>query len=212
MVLLLTGLGWAQVQVQGPSPVYEGQKVTAIDLIGNPHRNLEPYRAFVLQKAGEPYSQAKVEASIEALQNAGHFPKVTANIVPDLSGLRIDFLLEPAYFIGVLEFPGATQKFSYIRLLQVASLPDEDPYDPSRVTVAEQALQTFFKRNGYFEPTTNSSIQIDDAHQLVNVIFRVELGKRARIATVSIQGTTPRKLRGCCAPCARCEHVLREAC
>ena len=203
MVLLLTGLGWAQVQVQGPSPVYEGQKVTAIDLIGNPHRNLEPYRAFVLQKAGEPYSQAKVEASIEALQNAGHFPKVTANIVPDLSGLRIDFLLEPAYFIGVLEFPGATQKFSYIRLLQVASLPDEDPYDPSRVTVAEQALQTFFKRNGYFEPTTNSSIQIDDAHQLVNVIFRVELGKRARIGTVSIQGTDSQET-------ARLLHAMRS--
>jgi outer membrane protein insertion porin family len=197
------GSGWAQVQVQGPSAVYEGQKVTAIDLIGNPHRNLEPYRAFVMQKAGEPYSQAKVEASIEALQEEGHFPKVSANIVPDLSGLRIDFLLEPAYFIGVLEFPGAAQKFSYIRLLQVANLPDEDPYDPARVTVAEQALQTFFKSSGYFEPTTNSSIQIDDAHRLVNVIFRVELGNRARIGRVQIQGTGAQET-------ARLLHAMRS--
>jgi outer membrane protein insertion porin family len=202
LVLFLAGMGWAQVQVQGPSPVYEGQKITAIDLIGNPHRNLEPFRTFVVQKAGDPYSQAKVEASIEALQQTGRFPKVTVNVVPDVSGLRIDFLLEPAYYIGVLEFPGAAQKFEYIRLLQVADLPDEDPYDPSRVTVAVQALEAFFKRNGYFEPTTQSDIQIDDAHQLVNVIFHVSLGVRARIGTVAIQGANAEET-------ARLQHAMR---
>ena len=202
LVFFFAGLGWAQVQVQGPTPVYDGQKVSAIDLIGNPHRNLEPFRAFVLQKAGEPYSQIKVEASIEALQRAGHFPKVTANIIPDLSGLRIDFLLEPAYYIGVLQFPGAAQKFAYIRLLQVANLPDEDPYDPARVSVAVEALQAFFKRNGYLQPATQSSIQIDDAHQLVNVIFRVQLGTRARIGTIAIQGTNAEET-------ARLQHAMR---
>ncbi len=196
-------LGWAQVEVQGPSQVYDGQKVNAIDLIGNPHRELQPFRAFVVQKAGEPYSQTKVEASIEALQKAGHFPKVEANIVPDLNGLRIDFLLEPAYYIGVLEFPGAARKFAYIRLLQVANLPDEDPYDSARLSVAVQALQTFFKRNGYFEPATETTIQIDDAHQLVNVIFRVKLGRRARIGTVVIQGANPEET-------ARLKHAMRS--
>ncbi len=196
-------LGWAQIEVQGPSQVYDGQKANAIDLIGNPHRNLDPFRAFVVQKAGEPYSQTKVEASIEALQKAGHFPKVEANIVPDLNGLRIDFLLEPAYYIGVLDFPGASRKFTYTRLLQVANLPDEDPYDPARVAVAVEALQKFFKRNGYFQPATESTIQIDDAHQLVNVNFRVQLGRRAKIGTVVIQGTNP-------AETARLKHAMRS--
>ena len=183
--------------------MYDGQKVNAIDLIGNPHRDLKPFRAFLVQEAEEPYSQTKVEASIEALQKAGHFPKVEANIVPDLNGLRLDFLLEPAYYIGVLEFPGAARKFVYTRLLQVANLPDEDPYDPARLAVAVQALQEFFKRNGYFEPTTESNIQIDDAHQLVNVIFRVKLGRRARIGTVVIQGTNAEET-------ARLKHAMRS--
>jgi outer membrane protein insertion porin family len=181
----------AQLQVEGPSPVYAGQKVSAVDLIGNPHRNLEPFRSVVLQKAGEPYSQPKIQESIEALQRAGHFSRVSVEVVPDLAGLRINFLLEPAYFTGVVEFPGAAQSFAYIRLLQVTNIEDEDPYDPSRVSVGEQALQEFFKRNGYFQSATNSEIQIDDAHQLVNVIFRVKLGKRARIGTVQIEGSDP---------------------
>ncbi len=167
--------------------------MSAIDLIGNPHRDLQSFRALVLQKAGEPYSQAKIEASIDALEKQGRFPKVTANIIPDVSGLRINFLLEPAYFYGVLEFPGAAQKFAYIRLLQVANLPDGDPYDPARIPIAEQALQAFFKRNGYFESATESVIEIDDAHQLVNVSFRVKLGKRARIGSIAIEGVDARE-------------------
>jgi outer membrane protein assembly factor BamA len=55
--------------------------------------------------------------------------------------------------------------------------------------VGQEALQDFLKRNGYFQATIHSEIQIDDAHQLVNVIFTTKLGKQARIATVEIQGT-----------------------
>ena len=187
LVLFLATFALGQVQVQGPSTVYEGQTVSAVALIGNPHRDLEPFRSVPLQKAGEPYSQAKVEASIQALQQAGHFPKVTVSVVPDLSGIRVSFLLEPAYFIGIVDFPGAAQGFSYTRLLQVADLPDEDPYDPARVAVGQQALPDFFKRNGYFQSQIQSDIKIDDAHQLVRVEFAVKLGKRARIAAVEIQ-------------------------
>src|SRR5579862_2217420 len=100
-LLLLFGcasLVRGQLAVQGPSSVYEGQKVSAVELIANPHRNVEPLRAFVTQKANAPYSQNQVEASAKALEEAGHFPKVTVNVVPDLAGLRVDFLLEPAYF------------------------------------------------------------------------------------------------------------------
>jgi outer membrane protein insertion porin family len=188
LVLFLATRASGQVQVQGPSTVYEGQNVSAVALIANPHRDLEALRSVPLQKAGEPYSQAKVKASVQALQQAGHFPNVTVNVIPDLSGIRVSFLLEPAYFIGIVDFPGAAQAFSYTRLLQVADLPDEDPFDPVRVAVGEQALQDFFKRNGYFQSEIQSDIKIDDAHQLVNVRFVVKLGRRARIAAVEIQG------------------------
>ncbi|MGA7220772.1 MAG: POTRA domain-containing protein, partial [Candidatus Sulfotelmatobacter sp.] len=179
----------AQLSVQGPSSVFEGQNVSAVDLIGNPHRNLDPLRDVVLQKARQPYSQAKVEQSVKALQSAGGFAKVEVNIVPDLAGIRVNFLLEPAYYVGVVEFPGATKVFSYTRLLQVTDLEDEDPYDPSRVAAAEQGLLGYFKHDGYFQATIRVEPQIDDANQLVNVRFNVKLGKQARIAAVEIQGT-----------------------
>jgi outer membrane protein insertion porin family len=170
------------------SPIYEGQNVGSVDLVGNPHRDLEPLRGVAVQKAGEPYSQTKVEASIRALQEAGGFPKVTVTVVPELSGVRVSFLLEPAYYLGIVDFPGAVKAFPYTRLLEVANLADEDPYDPARVALAQQALQEFLKRNGYFQATIQTGTQIDDPHQLVNVAFTVKLGKRATIAGVTIAG------------------------
>ena len=188
MLLFLSTAAWNQVKPVGPQAAYEGQNVTAVDLIANPHRDVEPLRAHVVQRVGQPYSQADVEATLTALRDKGGFPKVEVNVVPDISGLRLNFLLEPAYFIGVVEFPGAVQRFSYTRLLQIANLQDEDPYDQDRIPVAEQALRHFFERNGYFQAKVSSKKDIDDEHQLVNVVFSVQIGKPAKIGRVDFQG------------------------
>jgi outer membrane protein assembly factor BamA len=199
----LSAAMFAQVAVQRPAPVYEGQNVAAIDLIANPHRDVGPLRALVLQKAGQPYSQAEIEASIAALQGTGKFPKVTAQVVPDPSGLRVNFLLEPSYFLGMVSFPGATKLFPYVRLLQITNLADEDPYDPARIDVAKASLQEFFQQNGYFQANIGSTPRIDDDHKIVNVAFTVSLGKQAKIGNVTFQGTDT-------AETARLEHAIRS--
>jgi outer membrane protein insertion porin family len=188
---LLAPFTWAQLQAPGPSPLYEGQNVSSVDLIGNPHRDVEALRSVVTQKPGEPYSQAKIDASIQSLQQAGNFPKVTVNVSPTLTGIRVDFLLEPAFYLGMIDFPGATHAFAYTRLLQVADLSDEDPYDPARIARTKKTLEDFFHHNGYFQAEIKPETQIDDSHQLVNVSFSVKTGKQAKIAAVDIQGTNP---------------------
>src|SRR5579871_253277 len=178
----------AQLAPQGPQSAYDGQKVSAVSLIANPHRDLAPLLGYVSQKAGEPYSDSKVQASAKALQDAGGFKSVEVNIVPEVSGIRINFLLEPAYYLGVVDFHGASKDFSYTRLLQVAELSDEDPYDPSRIPASEAALLRFLKRNGFFQATVHAEPQIDDTHELVSVHFNITMGKRARIGEVTIEG------------------------
>jgi len=92
-----------------------------------------------------------------------------------------------------VDFPGAVKAFPYTRLLQVANLQDEDPYDPTRVDLAQQALQGFLKNNGYFKGTVQTKINIDDTHELVNVTFNIVLGQRAKVAKVSIEGSDARE-------------------
>jgi outer membrane protein insertion porin family len=181
----------AQISSTGPQPFYNGQIVNSVDLIANPHRNVEPLVAAVRQKAGQPYSEADIEASIEALQKLGGFQKVTVNVIPDVSGLRLNFILEPAYYLGIVNFGQLTRYFSYTRLLQVVNLQDQDPYDPARLPISETALSNFLRHNGYFTAHVRAEPQIDDANQLVNIGFDIHLGKQARIGSVTLHGATP---------------------
>jgi len=191
ILLLFTSIrALAQAPSTEPPPaLYEGQTVSAVDLIANPHRQVEQFRDSIAQKAAEPYSQQKVQASISALQSHG-FDKITVNVIPDISGLRLDFILEPAYYLGMVDFYGITKSFSYTRLLQVVNLQQQDPYDQARIPLAETALSLFLQQNGYFQAQVQSRSQIDDANQLVNVAFSVQLGKQARIGTVALRGPT----------------------
>jgi len=185
---LFTVTGFAQVAPQAPQASYEGQNVSTVSLIANPHRDLEPLRACVTLRPGDPYSEEKIRTSAEALEKAGGFAKVQVSVVPDSSGLRISFLLEPAYYLGVVEFFGVGKSFSYTRLLQVVDLPDEDPFDPSRLPTANEALTTFLHKNGFFQAKVHTDTKIDDAHQLVSVSFAAEMGKQARIGSLEIVG------------------------
>lgn len=186
--VLYSVLTFAQLAPKAPQAAYEGQNVSSIALIANPHRDLTPLYPLVTQKAGAPYSEKQIKESSQALQRAGHFSEVRVNVEPQISGLRVSFLLEPAYYLGIVDFPGAVKRFSYTRLLQVADLPDEDPYDPARIPIAENALRDFLHRQGYFQSTVRGEHKIDDEHQLVNVSFTIDLGKQARIASVRVEG------------------------
>ena len=189
--LLSPVCGWAQTE--GPIPtqdprVYEGQTVTAIDLVANPHRDTEPLRSVITQKIGQPYSHDKIAESVLALEKAGKFPKVTAQVIPDPSGLRVSFILEPAYRLGIVDFSVFSRRFAYTRLQQVANLSDEEPYNPARLPTAETALLDFLHYNGYFQAELHATPAIDDPNQLVNVTFAGRLGKQARIGNVNIEG------------------------
>jgi outer membrane protein insertion porin family len=178
----------AQLAPERPQAAYNGQNVSAISLIANPHRDLKPLLPFVAQKAGTPYSEETIEATAQALKQAGGFPNVQIRVEPEIAGLRVNLLLEPAYYLGMVEFPGVGKYFPYTRLLQVVNLPDEDPYDPSRIPVAETALTDFLRKNGYFQAQVHAEPKIDDDRQLVSVSFVVEMGKQARIASVKLEG------------------------
>ena len=182
----VTGFGQAAPQTAQVS--YEGQNISAVSLIANPHRDLEPLRACVTLRPGDPYSEERIRASAEALEKAGGFPKVQVSVVPDVTGLRISFLLEPAYYLGIVDFSGVAKSFSYTHLLQVVDLPDEDPFDPSRLPTAQEALTTFLHRNGFFQAKVHTDAKIDDAHRLVSVSFSVEMGRQARIGSLEIVG------------------------
>jgi outer membrane protein insertion porin family len=178
----------AQIQSISSQPIYEGQNLSAVDLIANPNRNVESLRSLLLQKAGQPFSETKVQASIVALEKQGGFSGVKAEMVSNTSGLQLNFILEPPYYVGIIEFPSLTKYFSYAQLLNVVNFPDEEPYHQGSLAIAETALIRFLQNDGYFQAQAHAEAKIDDAKQLVNITFSVHLGERARIRNIEVRG------------------------
>ncbi len=176
-------------QVKEILPSYEGQKVTSVELAGQPQLDTRKLVPLLAQRANEPFERAKVEQSIAALRRAG-FQAVTLEVRPEADGIRVLFILQPATYFGIYQFPGATQRFPYSRLLQVADYPPRGAYTPVDVQNASDAMQTFFRRNGHFQARVEPQVVTDEAHGVANVIFHTNLNRRAKFGELKITGVS----------------------
>src|SRR5215469_8521512 len=191
ILLVLTGSSYIQSQQASDKANFEGQTVAAVDLVANPTVSVESLRPLVQQKTGEPYSGLRVENTISALRTTGRFTAVVLDVKPEADGLHLTFTLEPALYFGVFDFPGATKGFSYTRLLQVIDIPNQTPYRQDVVAKASEHLRNFFVSAGYFQAQVQPEPQFDETHMLANVVFRIDLGKRAKLGNVEVHGADP---------------------
>ena len=187
-LVMLAGAGPIARAQTAPGVNYEGENVMAIDLASRPEADVEYLRALIVQHTGQPYSNAKIQQSIAALMATREFSSARVQVAPENAGLRLTFVLEPAYYLGLVQFPGAVPPFSYTRLLQVVTFPEGAPFLKRQMNDATGAMQTFLARSGYFAATVKPRTEIDDEHKLVNPIFEVTLNRRAKVGMIDFEG------------------------
>lgn len=166
---------------------YQGQNVVSIDIAGRPDLTTAQFEPLFTQKTGQPFSKDKVMQTAAAVKAKGNFSVVRVQVNPDPNGVRILLVLEPGYYFGIYQFPGAAV-FSYPRLVQVSNYPVETPYSAPEVERDRQALLTFYQQQGYFQSSASSQLQLDNDHGIANVLFRSDLGRKAKFGQVEITG------------------------
>lgn len=177
--------------IQQVLPTYEGQSVASVEIDGDPDLNQAKLKPFLALKAGDKFSQAKVDQSVAALKATGRFKDVQVQLVPEIKGVRIMLVVQPGIYFGMYRFTGALSQFSYSQLLQVSNYPPEGPYSDSDVNAASAALVRFFQRNGFFQARVNPTLATDRSHGLANVDFVTTLGRKAKFGKVTLEGTSP---------------------
>lgn len=173
-------------------PSYEGQKVTTIEIAGQPNMRTSQFASSFSQHAGEPFSRKKLSATIANLKRAGKFKTIQLQVSPEADGVRVLLVLEPAYYFGIYRFPGA-ERFAYSRLIQVTNYPPEAAYNADDIRQSTSKLIVFFRQQGYFLATVEPETRIDVTHKLVDVIFHVTLNRRSKFGQIDIAGTTPQQ-------------------
>ncbi|HEY1984932.1 MAG TPA: POTRA domain-containing protein [Terracidiphilus sp.] len=177
----------AAVPPPGMLSSYEGQKVSSIEIAGRPDLDASAFAAQFVQKAGDPFSNERVNQSADAIKAAGKFDGVRIQVDPEADGVRVLFILEPAIYFGVFQFPGAEQ-FTYSRLVQVANYPIQTPFNAAEVERDRQSLLDFVRQQGFFQAEVRSEVKVDAPHGLANINFPVTLGRRAKFGNLDFVG------------------------
>src|SRR5215469_15830211 len=160
---------------------YEGQHVTTVELAGRPNLDAKQFLPLLAQQPNQPFA---------ALKHTGRFDDVELQVLPEADGVRVLFVLQPATYFGIYTFPGATRQFTYSRLLQVSNYPPKSAYSLTDVHNASRELDTFFRRDGYFEAEVQPEVLSNPPLGLANVVFHIQLNRRAKFGEVIIRGTT----------------------
>src|SRR5262245_26346204 len=168
---------------------YEAQKISSIELAGQPDLNADELSPLLAQHSGESFSGEKITQTLSALQRTGKFTDVQLDLRPEQEGVRVVFVLQPAVYFGMYRFPGA-ERFPYGRLVQVANYVQQEPYSSIDIQKAQASLVTFFQRNGYFQAKVTPEVHLDKSNELANVDFKVTLNKVAKFGDIKIEGTT----------------------
>src|SRR5262249_38331351 len=61
---------------------YEGQRVSSVQLAGQPDGNLSRLRTLISQPINAPYSQARIDQTVAALTQQGHVKGVEVQVEP----------------------------------------------------------------------------------------------------------------------------------
>ncbi|HXO37854.1 MAG TPA: POTRA domain-containing protein, partial [Candidatus Acidoferrum sp.] len=184
-----------QIEAASSAVSYEGQRVSSVQLAGQPDGIPRKLRALIAQPINAPYDQAKIDETVAALKKAGGFKDVEVQVTPAAEGVHVVFVLKPAYYFGVYTFPKAEKVYSYTRLLQAANYSKQEPFTQEKVEEAESSLLEFFHRTGFFLATVEPKMQTDEKHGVVNVEYDINLKKRAKFGDVILAGVSAEQTR-----------------
>ena len=166
---------------------YEGQNVKAVEVAGRPQSSPSEFEPLFVQKPNEPFSIEKVNATLAALRASGKATEARVQVDADADGVRVLFILEPAVYFGLFQFPGA-ERFNYSRLVQVANFQAQTPFNAADLEQDSAALLKFLQQQGYFQATVNAEVKIDSANGLANILFECQLNHSAKFGALDIEG------------------------
>jgi outer membrane protein assembly factor BamA len=165
---------------------YEGQNVSSIEIAGRPDYNASGCASCLVQRTGQAFSEKNVELTANALKTADKADRVDIRVEPEASGVRIIFVLQPAVYFGIFQFPGA-KRFPYSQLIQAANYPIQEAFSPSEVERDRQQLLTFYRQAGNFRAEVNPRFDVDQKNAIVNVQFDSTLGEHAKFGSVAVE-------------------------
>jgi len=172
---------------------YEGKNVAAITF--DPARQPLTYEqlvAILTVKVGQPLRSEDVRASIQRLYRTGEYADIAVDATLQNGNVNLRFITTPAFFIGYITAEGVSEPPNRGQIITAAKLQLGAEFSRQDVQQAVESITALLQRNGFFNPLIAPKIETNAGLQQVNVDFRIDPGKRARLAGINVTGNPGR--------------------
>src|SRR5581483_3909945 len=145
-------------------------------------------------KVGDAYSAAGIRQAIQKLYATGEYTDVAVDATEEKDGLALRFITSAATFVGRVSVRGAAEPPGDGELETLSRLDVGAEYAPQDVQQALENLQDSLRRNGLYHVVVTPFRIPHPQTQQMDVIFRVDSGKRARFDGLIVTGAPEQPL------------------
>ncbi|MBI1740730.1 MAG: BamA/TamA family outer membrane protein [Candidatus Koribacter versatilis] len=167
---------------------YLGVPIEEIELPGVPAEDATHLLAATPLKTGEPLTRQGLHDAMQSLFATGRFADIQAEADRTTTGVRLRFLTMPNYFVGQITVEGVSTNPSPNQLATASRLQLGELYSREKLDRALASLQRVLEDSGFHRSKVNASEQRDARQHQANLTFHVELGPRAVVGQIVLQG------------------------
>ena len=195
------GTSWASALPQAAQPPeesvsqfgainpYLGLTIDEIDLPGVPQEDAAALIALTPLKVGDPLTRDNLGDAIKALFGTGRFADIQAEVNRTVTaGIRLRFNTVANYFVGIVTVEGVSLNPSPNQLASATRLQLGELYTKEKLDTANAGIQRILGENGFHQSKISHTEQRDEEQHQVNLTFNIELGPRAVVGEVTIEG------------------------
>jgi outer membrane protein insertion porin family len=170
-----------------PTAVY-GQLITDIELRSDaPLASLPPVGPLLAIEVGRPLAAADVRRTLRNLWATGEFANLVVVAEPAPGGVVIAVALYRNVWVESVDITGELG----LRPAQLRSaIPQlrSEPLIEDRLLRGVYRLQDLYREQGYLHARVRLDVRVDDASKTAKVVYAVDSGPQATIASVGFRG------------------------
>ena len=191
--LLLMLIAATFAAVQAPGAEVEGLNVVEVDF-SPPRQPLTQIHLseVVTVKVGAPYNGRQVRETLHNLFATGRYSQqIEVDVTKQDGGVKVTFLAEPSWFIGLVRIVGAPGPPTESQLLNVTELELGEVYTEGKVQFAKQEIRRMLEANGFFAPRITHTAIDNPEYQQRDIEITLVPGLRAGIGDIIFAGESP---------------------
>ncbi|HEU5404052.1 MAG TPA: outer membrane protein assembly factor BamA [Terriglobales bacterium] len=168
-----------------------GLQVKSIHFRGVPADEEPGLFRHIEQKIGEPLDRGKIQRSIRALFATGFLDYIAVEAKRSSDGVELTFVLTKNYFVGSVEVAGLPKKGpNEAQLVNASNLDLGELFTQEKLEAAFPGMQKVLQDNGYYRAKISAEKTVIPEKQQVNILFRVEPGRQAKVGNIVVEGTS----------------------